>query len=274
MRINKSDIIYAAQNATQYFLPRKDIVDVWYFTRFKNVGDLVGPYLIEKLTGKTVRKNIFGINKHFLSVGSILDQVTENSHIWGSGFISSKQKMNCRPESISLVRGKLSKSKVMHLVRGTTIEVGDPALMLPLFYQPKVKNKYVLGVVLHYAEKSFLDSISLNPKVKIIDVQQDVEGFIDDILECESIISSSLHGLIFADAYGIPNHWVKITNVLSGDDFKFADYYSVLYGSKEKSPIILSPDMLDDLIGYVDACSTHDCTIISTQIKNSFQLYE
>jgi pyruvyltransferase len=44
-------------------------------------------------------------------------------------------------------------------------------------------------------------------------------------LECEKIISSSLHGLIISDAYGIPNARVNVSNKLFGGDFKFIDYY-------------------------------------------------
>ena len=63
---------------------------------------------------------------------------------------------------------------------------------------------------------------------QIIDVCSGTEKFVDEILECENIISSSLHGLIAADAYGIPNARVNVSNKLIGGDFKFKDYcYSV-----------------------------------------------
>ena len=46
------------------------------------------------------------------------------------------------------------------------------------------------------------------------------------ISECECIISSSLHGLIIADSFLIPNQMVHLTDKLYGDGFKFDDYYS------------------------------------------------
>jgi hypothetical protein len=62
--------------------------------------------------------------------------------------------------------------------------------------------------------------------IKIINVTAGIYEFIDQLKECEYIISSSLHGLIAADAYGIPNHRVKISKLLLGGDFKYLDHYS------------------------------------------------
>ena len=48
--------------------------------------------------------------------------------------------------------------------------------------------------------------------------------FIEEILDVEFILSSSLHGLIAADAWGIPNARVNIKGTLYGGHFKFIDY--------------------------------------------------
>ena len=50
-------------------------------------------------------------------------------------------------------------------------------------------------------------------------------SFIDDICSFEAIVSSSLHGIIIADAYEIPNVWISLDENHPDDNFKFKDYY-------------------------------------------------
>ena len=55
---------------------------------------------------------------------------------------------------------------------------------------------------------------------------KNIENVIDEILACEYIISSSLHGIIVANVYQIPAIWLRYSDKLSGDDIKFYDYFS------------------------------------------------
>jgi pyruvyltransferase len=52
------------------------------------------------------------------------------------------------------------------------------------------------------------------------------------------ILSSSLHGLILADAYEIPNKRLVIGNRLLGSDFKFMDYYSTTNHEDETGIVV------------------------------------
>jgi pyruvyltransferase len=50
-------------------------------------------------------------------------------------------------------------------------------------------------------------------------------------MSCERIVSSSLHGLVIADAYGIPNAWLNSDGGAGGSrpgggEFKFYDYFA------------------------------------------------
>jgi pyruvyltransferase len=63
-------------------------------------------------------------------------------------------------------------------------------------------------------------------QVRIIDVKHysDWHEVVDQILDCELILSSSLHGLIIADAYGVPNVWMKCSDKTFDGAFKYQDY--------------------------------------------------
>jgi hypothetical protein len=49
-----------------------------------------------------------------------------------------------------------------------------------------------------------------------------------EIAACAAVLTTSLHGLIVADAYGIPAVWSTLAPDLIGGTFKFHDYESVV----------------------------------------------
>lgn len=74
-----------------------------------------------------------------------------------------------------------------------------------------------MGIIPHYVDYKlpYVEEFRKeHPEILFIDLQnyKKWHDIIDQILSCEKIISSSLHGLILSDAYGIPNIRVNFCN--------------------------------------------------------------
>jgi polysaccharide pyruvyl transferase WcaK-like protein len=153
---------------------------------------------------------------------------TKRIHVWGAGFIEHQAPYKTK-HFYHAVRGKLSKNLLQNK---RNMVLGDPGLLANLLLKPnrKVTKKYTVGFIEHYKDKnnSILSQIiEKNPNMTRIDIYSPPLIFLERISECEIILSSAMHGLIAADAIGIPNAWLKLSDRLRGGDFKFQDYYGI-----------------------------------------------
>jgi exopolysaccharide biosynthesis predicted pyruvyltransferase EpsI len=111
----------------------------------------------------------------------------------------------------------------------TSCAVGDPGLLASRFYRKKNKKLYKYGVIPHMIDAAFIKTIKLPKDACVIDICTDnFDTLFKQINQCEFILSSSLHGIIFSHSFGIPAfHIICNETVPTIDDFKFKDYYSV-----------------------------------------------
>ncbi|MFN3661813.1 polysaccharide pyruvyl transferase family protein [Yoonia sp.] len=205
---------------------------VVYFTGIPNVGDLLNEYLIPRLSGSSILRVSSSMTPHIRAVGSVIGSASQFSYIWGSGSIDGhRPKRSIKAENIYALRGKQTRDMLsFHLgVDLTHVPLGDPAVLMPHFYNPSGLKVGCIGVIPHFSDEDILSDYvnSLSQKcVKIISVRQQPEDFINDLCQCDYVFSSSLHGLILADSYNVPNRWISVSDRLLGGSFKFMDYYS------------------------------------------------
>ena len=197
----------------------------------ENYGDLLSKYLVEKIAGRPVKfvhpkkQPWYKLNKkNYLAVGSILHHATKESIVWGSGIIDRKQKV--AQADFRAVRGPRTREYLLDLGYQCPAVYGDPALVLPRYFNPQVEKKYELGIIPHYHDyKEVSETYKNEAEILVIDLMTlDVEAVTRKILECKKTVSSSLHGLIVSHAYGIPSVWVEFSKKLFGDGVKFNDY--------------------------------------------------
>lgn len=251
--------LYFDNNKAVIDLKNKNVqglTPVFYWDNTPNFGDLVGPYLISKITGKPVL-NIKDLQyPGIMGVGSIIQMLDrKNMVIWGSGLMykltdeQMKALRTYNPEILS-VRGY--KTAKLLLEEGFNVPdksvYGDPALILPLFYSPTVNSSKKIGICPHFSHKPhFLENFSDKDNFEIIDVQKDMETVVDSISSSTVCISTSLHGLIVAQAYGVPWVWLEIhDDNLHGEDFKFKDFFSTL-DETQVSHVRVSLDSIKDI---------------------------
>ena len=180
--------------------------------------------------------------------------------VWGSGTLDSSVKLRARLFLRFLaVRGFCTRNL---LDLGDDIPLGDPGLLAPMLLDRRPRPKYSLGVIPHWEEKDnpeILEFVQRYRHSKIIDpTNPDVVGVTRLIASCETILSSSLHGLAVADAFGIPNARFRCTRTRATNDWKYLDYFSGV--ARRPLPVIDSLERFKDLHKFLDCAN---CTIIS-----------
>ncbi len=151
---------------------------------------------------------------------------TNPLYVWGSGTLLPVRVCTRFMEFLA-VRG----SKTRDLLRlDHNMSLGDPGLLASLLLPSKPQPRFSLGVIPHWEERSHpatLESIQRIPHSKLIDVTSpDPLEIVRTIASCELVLSSSLHGLVVADAFGIPNARFRCLKTKGTNDWKYQDYCS------------------------------------------------
>ena len=199
----------------------------WYI-RDVNWGDALNPVLIEYLSERKARFDADPYMEKQMVVGSILELADSNTVVWGAGLIKEGLAPKDKPKAIHALRGPLTRKQLLSRGIDAPEVYGDPALLLPLFFNPDVPKKYRVGLIPHYMDKGhpWLDKHRSDPGICVIDVQGGVFSFVEAIKSCDLVVSSSLHGVICADAYGVPSIWAEFSDRVLGKGFKFFDYFA------------------------------------------------
>ncbi len=206
-------------------------VPVHWWTHAVNFGDLLAPWLVEKITG---RKVVYAeqYDPSYLVIGSILGHATPASIVWGTGSFGTevvrgwnqRKRQRFAPEArYTAVRGPLTRNKLVTAGIPCPRIYGDPALLLPRYHAPAVQKTHAIGVVLRWSEAALHDRMEIEGVRRIYLKSDAIEETIEAFLSCERIVTTSLHGLILADAYGIPNVWLD-SDTPHGLEFKYWDY--------------------------------------------------
>lgn len=202
-------------------------INLEYWETTENIGDALAPIIYKWML------DYYGLDvnykcektKHLLTVGSILGMHDFDAVVWGSG-VHSKSSMKAvqkqskfRKLDIRIVRGPVTEMVLTQAGYDCPQKYGDPAVLLPLVYSPEqTMKKYKVSVIPHISDMNCYSNYHM------IDVRtKDYKKFIDEIVSSELVVSTSLHGLILAESYGIPA--IFYNNHIDGEIYKYFDWY-------------------------------------------------
>lgn len=202
---------------------KKEVLNVFWFRRPRpgNFGDILTPLILAHY-GYQVNHSMQE-DADYMMIGSIAKLARPGITVLGSGAMTSGAKLD-PGANWRWVRGPHTRDLVIRN-GGECAEIyGDPAMLLPRIIAPAADKKHAVGIVPHYVD--YQETKDRYPDLPVINIlNSDPAEVVREITQCERIISSSLHGIIAAHAYGIPAAWVEFGDRLSGDGTKFHDHY-------------------------------------------------
>lgn len=201
---------------------------------YVNVGDALSPVMVALVSGRPVRRAGFASSRHRMSaVGTVGQSLCGGTvEVWGTGSSPwanplERERRPYRPPAGTVLRLHATRgphsAALLSGGRAAAIPYGDPAALLPRFYAPAVEKRWELGVVLHLSELADR-SFAAVPKpgleryrvpgdlavaIRLVTMvgppgAEGVRAKIDELLACRRVVSTSLHGIALAEAYGIP----------------------------------------------------------------------
>lgn len=187
--------------------------------RVNNFGDLLGPRIVARMHESLQLGKEKSPRQRMLAVGSILHLAEENDVVWGAG-INGKVPRDAFPAlDIRALRGPLTADRLKRNGMDVPSVFGDPALLLPALWSDKElgvergTGGTVLVPNLHDRSRFPRDAV---------DPRGDLWACVRRVASATRVVSSSLHGIVVAEAYGVPAVLVASP---TEPRFKYEDYY-------------------------------------------------
>jgi pyruvyltransferase len=178
-----------------------------------NLGDALNPLLFRRLAGITLEwappreADLFAI-------GSNIEMIPDDFDGWifGTGIAAAHTRRDLSAARTLVARGNLTAA----CCNFNPLLLADPGLLAPdlLDHWPEQDIEY--GTIRHFADPRPVHGFA-------IDVLGGPEHVIYQTARCKRITSSSLHGLVLADALGILSRWSPHCSTKS---VKYEDYMS------------------------------------------------
>ncbi len=206
------------------------VVDLTYWSPASgfNFGDYLSRVIVELTLarrGLTLGDEV-RVQRQLTAIGSVLHFAQTGATVWGSG-VNGKiaaERHTFADLDVRAVRGPLTRAFLMERGIAVPETYGDPALLLPHLTGDRFRATGELGpaFVPNLNDLAHLGAIEATG-VPIILPTQSWNRCVAAILQHSFVLASSLHGLIIAEAYGVPARFVRLSE--HEHLFKYEDYY-------------------------------------------------
>lgn len=216
------------------------MIKAYWWNKILNFGDAMAPMLIELATQQ---KAVWTPPEDatVVGLGSILNKVIRDvqsnkktdglakPNIWGTGLMAPFYFPKKQTVGIELgcVRGYLTASCLEQNVP----YIGDPGLLVRVAYPEllRAEKKYRGCICLHHTQalnERIISALKERDWIVLSAGTNDFLAVIKTLASSEVVISSSLHGLVVADSFMVPNAWFLPKPIHIASEFKFFDYFS------------------------------------------------
>ncbi len=187
-----------------------------------NFGDYLSKVIVERMIGRSIDlKPLNTSGRNFFAAGSIIHQAKNDYIIWGSGFRENPLHENGFSSlDVRAVRGPRTRKFLLQMGIPCPKVYGDPAILMAHLFPEFKKETPIYEYIIIPNIGEIQSFISYKNVVLPTDPWEEI---VKKIIRSRLVISSSLHGIIVAESFGIPARLLKMS--WKEPLLKYQDYY-------------------------------------------------
>ncbi|WP_307367679.1 polysaccharide pyruvyl transferase family protein [Microbacterium sp. W4I4] len=242
------------------------IVPAFWWDGHPNFGDDLTPMLLPRYGIVPLYREPRAAR--LIGVGSLLEFLPTDfaGAIWGTGLMNDAA-YPLPHATVLAVRGPLTAERIGLREQPA---YGDPGLLVAR-HVPRPVQDGRIAVVPHGHHRTHAGLARLiaaeGDAVRIVNVHQRAAAAVREIAASRAVVTTSLHGLITADAYGIPAVWTMLEPPLGGGDFKFRDYEAAVTPGRTRYRAFDGAGSLEE---FVDGAWAADPAVV-TRLSDSLE---
>jgi pyruvyltransferase len=197
----------------------------------QNFGDYLSKVVVDQMLARRGLKITDPVEtpRRILGVGSILHFSRPGDVVWGSGLNGKIKEFTRAPEGLDVraVRGPITAEFLARSGYPAPTVFGDPAMLIPHLFPGMFRKTSVHPWAF---VPNLHDLAAVKGRRQVVSPLLPWNRCIEEILSAELVLASSLHGLVLAEAFGVPARYVRLSETEGLE--KYRDY---VFGSGRAS---------------------------------------